>query len=446
MFCSTANARQHFIIFRLHCIFFPVCIARITQSRFNLSSSLRKLLQPCFENFLYLRMLGHFTFPFSSSTPGLLVQVSVADLHPVLKTLDRYIIRQFLGTFFFILVLIMAVAVVFDISQKTEDFAKSNATFHEIALDYYVNFVLYYSNLFSGLLIFLAVLLFTSRLAGRSEVIAALSAGVSFPRFVRPYFIAATILTALSLYLNVFVLPDANRKRIAFEKRHIWNAYHLDDHNLHVEVAPGTIVYMESIDMRSRTAARFSVAHWENGAMRSRLTSDHAVYDSVSGKWQLFDCMLRIIPTDTGNAITEQVGHRDRVDTLLALKPSDLGQRLDVAAAMDRHEIADFIKAEKARGGNTVAFYEVEQDQRTAYPFATYVFTLIGVGIASRKVRGGTGVHLVLGVMLILVYVFGMKLTTVAATNSDFNPMLAVWLPNFFFALIGLWIYWKAPK
>ncbi|MBK6543535.1 MAG: LptF/LptG family permease [Flavobacteriales bacterium] len=381
----------------------------------------------------------------------------------MLKTLDRYIIRQFLGTFFFILVLIMAIAVVFDISEKTEDFTESTATFKEIALDYYLNFVLYYSNFFSGLLIFLAVLLFTSRMASRSEVIAALSSGVSFPRFLRPYFIAATILASISLYVNVYLLPAANRTRLEFEKTHIWNAYRLEDHNILREVAPGTIVYMESIDMRSRSASRFAIQQWENGSMRSRVAADRAVYDSASGVWQLFDYTVRLIPAENIAERTEEEGVKpldplnatatreiirrgERLDTVIPLKPSDLGQRLAIAAALDRVEIEEFIKAEKARGGNTVAFYEVEKHQRTAYPFATYVFTLIGVGIASSKVRGGTGVHLVLGVMLILVFIFMGKITTVAATNSGLDPMLAVWLPNIVFAFIGAWIYWKAPK
>ncbi|MBK9759418.1 MAG: LptF/LptG family permease [Flavobacteriales bacterium] len=374
----------------------------------------------------------------------------------MLKTFDRYIIRQFLGTFVFLLLLIMAIAVVFDISEKTNDFNESSATVKEIALDYYVNFVLYYSNLFSGLFIFLAVLLFTSRMAGRSEVIATLSSGVSFPRFIRPYFIAATILTSLSLYVNVFLLPAANRTRLEFERRYIWNAYRLDDNNILREVAPGTIVYMESLDMKSRSANRFAISQWENGALRSRIAADRAIYDSATGAWQLFDYTVRLIPRELARANPDTTGLRlstreiitqgSRIDTVIPLTPNDLGQRLAIAAALDRVEIADFIRAEKMRGGSTVAFYEVEQHQRTAYPFATYVFTLIGVGIASRKVRGGTGVHLVLGVMLILIFIFMGKITTVAATNSGFNPMLAVWLPNIVFGLVGVWIYWKAPK
>ncbi|MCB0759506.1 MAG: LptF/LptG family permease [Flavobacteriales bacterium] len=379
----------------------------------------------------------------------------------MLKTLDRYIIRQFLGTFFFILMLIMSIAVVFDISEKTEDFAKTSASVYEIAVDYYVNFIIYYSNLFSGLLIFIAVLLFTSRLAGRSEIIAALSSGVSFPRLMRPFFIAATILTALSLYVNVFLLPHANRTRLAFEKAHIWSTYKLEERNVLREIAPGEIIYFETVDMAKLTGYRFSLEKWEGGQLRSKLMSDRAVYDTVAGSWQVHDYLIREIPPDQGPLGIEQAGSvigEDEVmpperirrggllDTIIPLKPADLGQRLAIAQAMDRTEIAAFIKAEKARGGSTVAYYEVEQKQRTSYPFATYVFTLLGVGIASRKVRGGTGVHMVLGVLLTLLYIFTMKMTTVAATNSAFNPTLAVWIPNIIFGIIGVWIYWKAPK
>ncbi|HMN04296.1 MAG TPA: LptF/LptG family permease [Flavobacteriales bacterium] len=381
------------------------------------------------------------------------------------KTLDRYIIRQFLGTFFLILVLIMSIAVVFDISEKTEDFTKASATFSEIVFDYYVNFILYYSNLFSGLLIFIAVLLFTSRMAGRSEVIAALSNGVSFPRFVRPFFVTATILTALSLYVNVFLLPHANRTRVAFEKAHIWSTYKLEENNVLREIAPGEIVYFEAVDVPKLTGYRFSLEKWQDGQLRKKLLSDRAVYDTLTGIWTVYDYMVREIPEDPGpmgldrptGAVVGGDGHRERavaeriqrgavLDTVIPLKMSDLGQRLDNAAAMDRKEIAEFIAKERARGGSKMAHYEVEQKQRTSYPFATYVFTLMGVGIASRKVRGGTGVHLVLGVLLTLLYVFAMKMTTVAATNSAFNTTLAVWLPNIVFGIIGLWIYWKAPK
>lgn len=367
------------------------------------------------------------------------------------KTLDRYIIRQFLGTFLFIQVLIMAIAVVFDISEKTEDFAKATVTFHEIVVDYYINFVLYYSNLFSGLLLFIAVLLFTSRMANRSEIIATLSSGVSYPRFIRPYFIAATVVTLFSLYINVFLLPIANRSRIAFEKQYIWSDYKLEEDNVMRDLGNGTIVYFERVDMPRLTGYRFSLEQWdEEGRLRAKLLSDRATFDTVSGKWTVYDYVIRTIPLNTDSSAravaNATVVRGGSLDTLIALKAADLGQRLSAVAALDRHEIQAYIDAEKARGGKTAAFYEVERDQRMAYPFSTYVFTLIGVGVASRKVRGGTGVHLVLGVVLCLIYVFTMKITTVASTNSSLNPTLAVWLPNILFGAIGVWIYAKAPK
>lgn len=359
----------------------------------------------------------------------------------MLKTLDRYIIRQFLGTFFFILVTIMLIAVVFDISEKTGDFAKMKASTREIVVDYYLNFVIYYSNLFSGLLIFLAVLLFTSRLAHRTEVIAMLSSGVSFPRILWPYFLAATILTGFSLVVNHKVLPMANKVRLNFEELHIRSTFRVDAKHLHREIGSGNIAYFESFNAKERTGYRFGMEQWEGDTLTRKLHADRARYDSTAGRWELFDYQLRII-----DANGDRIFRGQQLDTLINLKPSDLGQRWEFAMAMGWEEINDYIASKRSQGDGSVMPYLIEKHQRTAYPFATYVFTLIGVSIASRKVRGGTGVHLALGVFLVLLYIFGMRLTTVGATNAGLDPLAAVWLPNALFALVGIWIYRKAPK
>lgn len=356
-------------------------------------------------------------------------------------TLDRYIIRQFLGTFFFILVVIMLIAVVFDISEKTEDFAKMTASTKDIVLKFYVNFVIYYSNLFSGLLIFIAVLLFTSRLAHRTEVIAMLSSGVSFPRIMWPYFLAATVLTGMSLFVNHTVLPAANRVRLAFEEEHIRVAYHVDQKHIHREIAPGTIAYFESWNAEHQKGFRFSLEQWHNDALTSKLNSDRAEYDSVAGVWHVYDYLIRDM-----DGTTENVRRGDRLDTAIALRPSDMGQRWETSMAMSDSDLNAYIATKSAQGDDSIVPYLIEKHQRTSYPFATYVFTLIGVSIASRKVRGGTGLHLAAGVGLILLYIFGMKLTTVAATNAGMDPLLAVWLPNVLFAIIGVVIYRRAPK
>jgi len=359
----------------------------------------------------------------------------------MLKTLDRYIIRQFLGTFFFILVTIMLIAVVFDISEKTEDFTKMKASTWVIIRDYYLNFIVYYSNLFSGLLIFLAVLLFTSRLAHRTEIIAMLSSGVSFPRIMWPYFLTATILTGLSLLINHAVLPAANRVRLAFEEEHIRATFHVNEKHLLREITPGSITYFESFNTNENIGFRFSMENWSNGELTRKLTADRAQYDSVSGAWRVSDYLLR-----TMDGSREHVERGQMLDTIINLKPSDLGQRWESSMAMSWTELNTYIAAKIAQGDGSLMPFLIEKHQRTSYPFATYVFTLIGVSIASRKVRGGTGLHLALGVLLVLIYIFTMKLTSVAATNAGLDPMLAVWIPNVMFALVGIWIYQKAPK
>lgn len=360
----------------------------------------------------------------------------------MLRILDRYILRRFLGTFFFMLVLIMLVAVVFDLSEKTEDFARSKPSARAIALDYYVNFVVFYANRFSGLFTFLAVLLFTSRLAHRSEVIAMLSSGVSFPRLMRPYAIGATIIAALSLVVNHRVLPKANEKRLAFEEVYVREvAFAVKDRHLHREIAPGIIVYGERFSVPERTLYTFGLERWENGELRSKLDAERAVHDSLTGAWHVFQYTIRDILPD-GDRI-----HRGlELDTVLPLRPADLGQRVETAMAMTTPALNTYIADRLRQGDGKVGPYLIEKHQRTAYPLATYIFTLIGVGIASRKVRGGTGLHLALGVMLVLVYFFVVQFTTVAATNAGMDPFLAVWLPNLAYALIGAWIYRNAPK
>ena len=359
----------------------------------------------------------------------------------LLKTIDRYIIRQFLGTFFFILALVMSVAVVFDISEKTEDFAKMSASLPEIITDYYFNFVVYYANLFSGLFIFLAVLIFTSRLAHRSEVIALLSSGVSFRRFMWPYFLAATFLTGMALWINHSVLPRANRTRLAFEEMHIFMPFQVRGQHFHREIAPGVIAYCQGYDVNSHTATRFSLEQWNDRKLESKLLSDRAVYDTTNGKWLVIDYTIRHF-TDHGERIVKGA----QMDTLIPFVPSDMGRRNEVVSTMTTPELDRFIASELQRGSDKVAFAEIERHQRSSYPFASYVFTLIGLSISSRKVRGGTGAHLALGVLLILLYIFAMKLTTVAATNAGLSPLVAVWIPNVLFGLVGLWIYRNAPK
>ncbi len=360
-----------------------------------------------------------------------------------LKILDRYIIKNFLGTFFFILLVIMSIAVVFDVSEKIDDFLKNKAPLNEILFSYYVNFVIYYANLFSALLIFIAVIFFTSKLANRSEIIATLSSGVSYNRILVPYFIASTVLVAASLYLNHQLIPIANQQRLIFEDRYTGSQYTPDRMNIHREIAPGSIAYFQVYSPHSASGYKFSIEQWEEGRLKYKMISERAEFDSTSGKWIIHNFYERYL---NYYGHVEQIKTGAHKDTLIELTPENLRYKTEYASALPNKELREFIELEKQRGSDSVVFWEIELYQRTSYPFATYVLTLIAVSVSSRKIRGGLGLNLVFGFMVVFIYIFSMRMTTVAATNAGLDPLIAVWIPNFIFGVLGVFIYRIAPK
>lgn len=359
-----------------------------------------------------------------------------------MKIIDRYIIKKFLGTFFFMLGVLMSIAVVFDISEKLEKFMRSDAPFFKVVFEYYLNFIFYYGNLFSSLVIFLSVLLFTSQMAQRTEIVAIFASGVSFRRFLYPYFIGATILVGVSIYFTHYQLPIANKTRLQFEEVYLRKQFRISDKNLHRQYSPNNIAYFESFSTINNVGYKFSIEEWgDDGKLSSKLLADRARFDSLSGKWTIENYYIRQF-SDSIETITRGT----KIDTLLALKPSDFGQRISVASTMGYTELNDFIEAERKKGSDKTVHYEIEKHQRTSYPFATYILTIIGVSIASRKNRGGIGAHLAVGVLIAVSYIFAMKVTTVAATNAGLNPLLAVWLPNIIYFFISILVFTKAQK
>lgn len=358
-----------------------------------------------------------------------------------MKILDRYIIKSFLTTFFFILGMLMVLAVIIDLVEKMDDFVSITAPIGDIVFDYYLNFIFFYSNMFAGLITFLAVIFFTSRLAQRTEIVAMLSGGVSFRRFFVPYFIAATFITALSLWGNHFILPDANATRLEFEENYLRNAFQIKGKNHHREIEPGTIAYFENFYHDKNMGYRFSLEKWEGDSLYFKLLSNRAFYDTLSGSWRIEDYFIREFVD--GRSL---IRNGPSMDTILPLEPGDLGQRVTYASSMDYYELNEFIAEKQRQGSDQVNHFLIEKHQRTATPFATYIFTLIGVSLASRKTRGGTGLHIFVGLMLTFIFIFALRLTAVGATNAGLSPLLAVWIPNFIFLLIGLWIYRRAPK
>lgn len=358
-----------------------------------------------------------------------------------MKIIDIYIIKKFLSTFLFILAVIMLVAIIFDISEQIDEFLKSDAPFFVIVTDYYINFVLYYGNLFSALLIFIAVIWFTSVMAGKTEIVAILSSGMSFRRMLLPYFIAATLLAAVSFYFNHSLIPKANKVRLDFENTYFRSPYRLRANNIHKQVKPGEFIFFERYNSERDIGYKFTYETWEGTRLVSKLMAAIIKWDSLSGKWQINDYMIRDI-----DGLNETMRRGSDKDTTLGFTPHDFARRMVDVEMMDYAQLEAFIEDESFKGSDEIPFYEIEKHQRSSYPFATYVLTLIGVSIASRKVKGGIGMHIAIGMLICVSYILAMKVTTVYATNAGLDPLIAVWLPNVIFGIFALFLLKFAPK
>jgi lipopolysaccharide export system permease protein len=358
-----------------------------------------------------------------------------------LKKLDAYIAKKFLGTFVFMIMVVMSIAIVIDISERLRDFTKPEMelTAWQIATEYYPYFFIHYVNLFSSLIIFLAVLYFTSFMAQRSEVVAILSNGVSFNRFARPYLLVSTFLLLIALVSNHYLVPHANKKRIHFENTYIWTTSYLENTNLMIN--DSTIIHYNSYTPGSLTVNRLWVETWkhnENGVftMVRDMQVHTAIGDSLSNKWTLNKVFIRSI-----NDSLETIREIASIDTIMSFNSKDLGTVNNALEAMTTTELIDYRDRQKAKGANNITQIEIILYERTALPFATYILTLIALAVSSRKSREGVGKSLAIGLMTSFIYIFTMKMTAVAATNVGLAPYLAVWVPNLFFMIIAVILY-----
>ncbi len=365
-----------------------------------------------------------------------------------MKKLDLYIIRKFLGTYIFMILAVMSIAIVIDISEKLRDFTdeNNNITFSDIAFGYYPYFFLHYVNLFSSLIIFLSVLFFTSFMAQRSEVIAILSNGVSFARFTRPYMMVSTLLLGIALLMNHLVVPHSNKKRLDFESKYI-TVLEGNFKKVTVVIDSNTIVRFNHINAKHNRVDRLWVETWETNRrgvyeLKSDMQINSAVGDSIRHDWELNNVFIRDIKEEGG----EEIVRYDKLDTLLNFNTKDLAQRSNIMEAMNTGELIKFRDREREKGSTLLTNIEIVLYERTAYPFATYILTLIGVAVSSRKSREGVGKNLIVGLIASVTYIFFMKMTTVASTNVGLAPWIAVWVPNIIFAFVAMYLFMKRIK
>lgn len=360
----------------------------------------------------------------------------------MLKTLDRYIIGKFLGTFFLTITLILAIAVVFDISEKIDNFLNEGASTKEIIVDYYLNFLVYYGNLFSSMIVFIAVIFFTSRMTNNTEVVAILTGGVSFLRLMWPYFIAATIIGGISFALGHYVIPRTNVDRLKFQNTYIDKRGNERFKNIHRQIKPGHIIYFENYNSARYSGYHFTYEVFENQTLQSKLKADFIRLDTADNKWVLDRYSIRKID-DNGK---EHISSGRQLDTVLDLEAEEIVPKLYTIEMMTTPKLKEFIEQERIRGSENLNYYLMEEYKRTSWPVATYVLTLIGVSISSRKSRGGLGLNIALGLVVCVSYIFFMQISTTFATVGSLSPLLAVWIPNIIFSVIALYLYYVAPK
>lgn len=360
----------------------------------------------------------------------------------MIKKIDIYIIKKFLGTFIFMIGAFVMIAVVFDISENIDELMRSKATVWQIVSQYYLTFCFYFATLLSSFIIFLTIIWFTSKLAQQSEIIAMLSGGISYSRIIRPYFIAAAILVVFSLFLSHVVVPRANRMKYEFEVNYLKGALTVADKNMHREVEPGVLAYFYSFRPENNSGDYFSLERWDGNVLKEKLIAGSARFNEETGLWNITNAQIRKFNDDG----TEELIIKPSLDTALTMDVQDFGLRAEISSAMTWDELTEFIDDQKLGGSGRVAQFEIEKYNRTAGPFAIFVLTLIGVSIASRKQRGGTGLHLMLAVIIGFVFVFISRITTVSAMNLGFSAALAVWVPNVLFSFVGMYLYTRAQK
>lgn len=356
--------------------------------------------------------------------------------------IDRYIIRKFIGTFFVALLLIICIVIIFDISEKIDDFVDREVALKAIVVDYYMNFIPYFINMFSPLFVFITVIFFTSKLAGNSEIIAMLSGGISFGRLMYPYFISALIIAVLSLVLNLFVIPNANVKRRAFEEKYIkGEKYYYTNRNTHYQIAPGQYVYVESFSVWNNTAYKFTLESTEGNHLVSKLAAESALWDSTMNGWKLKNYSIRDYTTSKQN-----VKFGKRLDTVINLTVEDFYRSDKSVETLDYWKLEELINMQKMRGDGMVKYSLIERNTRLAVPFSAFVLTVIGVSLSSKKRRGGIGMNLGIGIALSFSYILFLKFSEMFVVTDTLPPWLALWLPNIIYALIAVVLYRLAPK
>ncbi len=368
----------------------------------------------------------------------------VQDRKKVVKKLDWYIIRKFIGTYIYSILLIISISIVFDVNENLAKFAQYHAPLKAIVFDYYANFVPYFANLFSPLFVFIAVIFFTSKLAGNSEIIAMLASGISFKRLLRPYMLSCVLISALSFYLSAFVIPHGNVIRQNFETMYKNKKKNTAADNVMLQVDKGVVAYIQHYDNEHKHGYGFSLDKFQNKNLVWHTTAMDIQYDTISDSkyhWTLIGWKTRKL-----QGLREQITQGAKKDTVLMMEPTDLVYSKGQQETFTLPQLEEYISKQQVRGSGNVVQYQVEYHKRIAASFASFILTIIGVSLSSKKRKGGMGLYLGIGLALSFLYIMLQTVSSTFAIQANFPPMLAAWVPNIIFAVVAWFCYRHAPS
>ena len=361
-----------------------------------------------------------------------------------LSILDWYIIKKFIGTYIYAILLIISIAIVFDFNENLSKFTQYHAPWRAIIFDYYANFIPYYSNLFSPLFVFIAVIFFTSKLAGNSEIIAMLAAGVSIKRLMRPYMLSCVVIAGLTFYLNSFVIPHGTVIRQNFETLYRNSKKNTSAEDIQLFVAKNTTAYIQNYDDQYKRGYGFSLVKIKNKKIVSHLTAMEIQYDTIADSkyhWKLSNWKIRTL-----KGLKEHIQSGATKDTVLLMEPTDLVYSKGQQETFTSPELLDYISKQTSRGSGNVVQYEVEFHKRIAMSFSSFILTIIGLALSSRKRKGGMGLSLGIGLALSFSYIMLQTVSATFAIQDNTPPMLAAWIPNIIFAIVAYFCYRHAPS
>ncbi len=362
-------------------------------------------------------------------------------LNRYIKIIDWYIIKKYLGTFLFTCAIFTVVCVVFDVSEKLDDFLKNSAPLPKILFEYYAGFIPFYLNFLCPLINFIAVIFFTAKMADQTEIVPILSGGVSFKRFLWPYFISSFIIFVVSLVANLYVIPHTNKLMIGFENVYIKPVSNNSKTETHMQIDRNTYVYIKNFDNTQKVGFNFTLEKFNGDKLVERLMADRIAWDSVKKKWSIENYTVREV-----NGLKEKMTNGVKKDTTLDMRPVDFQVYDNIYTAMSMDELNSRISKEKIRGTGVMQLLELEKYKRYVYPLSAFILTLMGVSLSSRKVRGGVGLPLGIGIFLSFTYILFIQFSTMFSLKGGLPPLIAVFIPNIVFGALGIYLLVKAPK